>query len=685
MTGGSAHGPTGPRTGPDPRRSALFDAQQRRFALLAHALAGRPLRLEPCALPVDAARLPPAVATPGTVRVPVDAGRAAGDEDAVRMLRLGVLREALRANDPPPPGPAWRQPERAVLERRVLALLERARVDAMLGRRCPGAAPELAAAATRALARRATAGVPAPARPAADVPARVRAIVGALAREVLGAPRDAVHDPRSLLGAVLDEVPPLREARATAADARSAARRIVARLVAATGRRPGDGDRVLIDALEPVSDLPAPAGLEAGSSAGRGTDGAPGDVDGDGAGVPPDDGEPLRAGAPGGGRGAEPAGAVVVEPADAGLERDAFGRPRRPRPMAAPPPPPGGTLVDEWDSINGRMLRAWCRVVETRLRGTRTGFLDEVRARHPALWDELRRRLARTPATGRRRIRGVGDGDELDLDGMIASVLDRRAGRASDEHAYARRDPVVRDVAAAFLADLSASTAVALPEARPAARDDAVARNDGTAAWVDSGALLYGVYDDEPPAAPAPARRRVVDLEKEALALMAAALDRQGDTCALWGFSGDGRDRVDFLVAKDFSDPASPSTWAALAAMEPRGSTRMGAAIRHAVAKLRREPASRRLLVVVSDGYPQDSDYGPDRLDVEYGIRDTARALADAEREGVATCCVTVDPAGHDYLRRMCPPHRYRVIDDLPQLPAVLAEVYTSLAGRRPA
>ncbi|MFN7643742.1 MAG: VWA domain-containing protein [Burkholderiales bacterium] len=113
-----------------------------------------------------------------------------------------------------------------------------------------------------------------------------------------------------------------------------------------------------------------------------------------------------------------------------------------------------------------------------------------------------------------------------------------------------------------------------------------------------------------------------------------------------------------------------------------RGSTRMGAAIRHAAAKLRREPASRRLLVVLSDGYPQDSDYGPDRLDIEYGIRDTARALADAERDGVATFCVTVDPAGHDYLGRMCPPRRYRVIDDLPALPEVLAEVYASLTGR---
>ena len=108
----------------------------------------------------------------------------------------------------------------------------------------------------------------------------------------------------------------------------------------------------------------------------------------------------------------------------------------------------------------------------------------------------------------------------------------------------------------------------------------------------------------------------------------------------------------------------------------------MGAAIRHATAKLARQPASTRLLVVVSDGYPQDSDYGPDRLDPEYGIRDTARALADAGLAGITTFCVTIDPGGHDYLRRMCAPHRYRVIDDVPALPAALAGIYAELSGR---
>jgi len=78
----------------------------------------------------------------------------------------------------------------------------------------------------------------------------------------------------------------------------------------------------------------------------------------------------------------------------------------------------------------------------------------------------------------------------------------------------------------------------------------------------------------------------------------------------------------------------------------------------------------------VSDGYPQDHDYGRDRHDREYGLQDTARALADATAQGIETFCVTIDPAGHDYLRTMCPDHRYLVIDDVESLPEALANLY---------
>ena len=105
----------------------------------------------------------------------------------------------------------------------------------------------------------------------------------------------------------------------------------------------------------------------------------------------------------------------------------------------------------------------------------------------------------------------------------------------------------------------------------------------------------------------------------------------------------------------------------------------MGPAIRHATAKLVRQAVRTKLLIVVSDGYPQDQDYGPSGRDKDYGLQDTARALQEAERLGLSTFCITIDPAGHDYLRRMCAENRYLVIDEIGALPNELVKVYRSL------
>ena len=87
------------------------------------------------------------------------------------------------------------------------------------------------------------------------------------------------------------------------------------------------------------------------------------------------------------------------------------------------------------------------------------------------------------------------------------------------------------------------------------------------------------------------------------------------------------------------------------------------------------------MLLILSDGFPQDSDYGPERGDHEYGVQDTAKALREAEEKGVETFCVTVDRSGHDYLKRMCPHSRYMVIEEIEDLPEALSKVYEALTG----
>ena len=325
-------------------------------------------------------------------------------------------------------------------------------------------------------------------------------------------------------------------------------------------------------------------------------------------------------------------------------------------------------LYDEWDYRNGRYLTTWCRVQEHRLRGADGAFISGVRRRHSVLVSQVKRRFTFIKPESWRRVHRTSDGDELGIDAVIEAVIDRRAGYATDEHLYIRRDRSLREVAAAFLVDMSASTSTPVPDpdAVPEVPTPADDRSDP---W------------EIPEYAPSPPPgRRVLDIAKDALALMCDALNTLGDGHAIYGFSGKGRENVEFHVAKEFSDRPSSRTWAALAAMEPRGYTRMGPAIRHTVTKLAAQSVRQKLLVIVSDGYPQDEDYGPERADSEYGLQDTARALQEAEQAGITTFCITIDPAGHDYLRRMCPEQRYMVIDDVHALPGELVKVYRALS-----
>ncbi len=366
------------------------------------------------------------------------------------------------------------------------------------------------------------------------------------------------------------------------------------------------------------------------------------------------------------------------------IEVDAPGDPDpAPRIPARPTRPTNDQrtyFYHEWDYLNGTYLPSWCRLHERKLKGTNFGFIHDVRRQHATLAQQVRRRFSAIRPEAWHRVHRTPDGDEMSLDSLVEAVVDRRSGHATDEHLYIRRERAVRDVAAAFLLDMSRSTdsPVVDPHAVPAPplpvdpeEQDPYLRGS----YFD---LDEFVLDLTP-------KRRVIDVAKEALALMCDALQTLGDSHAIYGFSGSGRHNVEFHVAKEFSEPTSSRTWAALGAIEPIRYTRMGPAIRHAAHKLAKQPERTKVLVVVTDGYPQDEGYGPDRNDRNYGIHDTAKALEEADAAGISTFCITIDPAGHDYLRRMCAEHRYLVIDDVHTLAEELEKVYRTLTGRGPA
>ncbi len=565
---------------------------------------------------------------------------------------------------------------RPALLRRLFVTLEDLRIDTALRRDYPGARADLDRVLGHALA----------ARPQVASLRPLAALIESLVQYSLGAHRAGLLaiDHSGLAAPVLDAAACVQTTTASVYDSARAALAICAMLESLMRRPPRRfrPDAALLADLPPDqgSDAPQEAGGE--TAAADDGDAEAADEDFDGPGVefrgelrPDLVYRRMRGGTPAGVTqdAADADAGQPTTPPDTDDKSAAPGAAKAMRPSAARAAAHAGPrsfLYDEWDYHGERYLKSWCRLYEHRLRGDDFGFLDEARRRNAILARQVRRQFSFIRPESWLRVHRTSDGDEIGLDSLIEAVIDRRTGHAGDEHLYIRRDRGLREVAAAFLVDMSASTDFPIPDPAAAAVASAATEHDP---------YIWGRFGGPIEAPAAPPRRRVIDVAREALALMCDALRTLGDSHAVYGFSGDGRENVEFNLIKEFDEALSPRTWAALAAMQPRRSTRMGPAIRHAAAKLKRQPMRRKVLIIVSDGYPEDRDYGPDRRDREYGIQDTARALLEAERAGITSFCITIDPAGHDYLRRMCAEKRYLVIDDVTALPAELTKVYRAL------
>ncbi|QRP50459.1 nitric oxide reductase activation protein NorD [Amycolatopsis sp. FDAARGOS 1241] len=299
----------------------------------------------------------------------------------------------------------------------------------------------------------------------------------------------------------------------------------------------------------------------------------------------------------------------------------------------------------EWDHRAGRYLADWCLVREKRPRSGRSARgHHEALSRNRALLPALTAQLERMAPLGRRRRTRLRHGDDLDLDACVEAMADLRTGRTPREAVYSALEPVAREVAVAFALDLSSSTAERLPE-----------RADGVP--------------------------RILDLERESVALLLEALERVGDSYGIYGFSGTGRADVVLSVVKSLDERRTPATLRRLAGLVPQHTTRMGPAIRHLTRRLAAHDAPSKLLMLLSDGRPFDLDYGQQYGEdavLDYALADTTRALTEARHAGVRPYLITVDPTGGDYLRTMCDPDEYHVITDPRDLPAALARLYVT-------
>ena len=334
------------------------------------------------------------------------------------------------------------------------------------------------------------------------------------------------------------------------------------------------------------------------------------------------------------------------------------------------PSEPETFVYDEWDFRADDYKPRWCVVRQKTMQEGDPSYYGNTLGNYGALVTQIRRQFEMMVPEMFRKVRKLEDGEEIDIDDIIEAFVDMKTGASPSDKFYWRRNKVQRDVAVAFLLDTSASTAEAIDDNKKAA-DDWDAPDDPVEymVWLRTrrGEAMRRSY------------KRIIDVEKEAIVLLINALEAVGDLYGIYGFSGYGRENVEFYTVKDLDENFSDRVKRRIDRIAPLHATRMGPAIRHTTYKLDKQDARTKLMFLISDGRPQDRGYSREGVEKEYAVHDTKMALDEAKNKGINAFALTVDKNGHDYLKTMCSDMGYEVLDDIYELPSRLLYLYKKL------
>lgn len=263
-------------------------------------------------------------------------------------------------------------------------------------------------------------------------------------------------------------------------------------------------------------------------------------------------------------------------------------------------------------------------------------WVDKTLAEHRSMLDAIRRRFEMLRPE-RQWLRRQLDGDEIDLDACTEGAADLYAGLPMPQALYRQQRPAARGIAITLLIDISGSTD----------------------SWIGGD-------------------KRIIDIERVALLLVSLALERMGEPYSILAFSGEGPGRVTVSTIKSFEEAYGNNIALRIAALEPQYYTRAGAALRHATAQLMRQPAQHRLLLLLSDGKPNDID----EYEGRYGIQDMRMAVTEAKAQGIFPFCLTIDRQAAAYLPAVFGARQYGLLNKPELLPTVLLEWMRRLVSR---
>lgn len=295
-----------------------------------------------------------------------------------------------------------------------------------------------------------------------------------------------------------------------------------------------------------------------------------------------------------------------------------------------------GILLPEWDHRKASLLPDHCAV---QLLMPTVVAPWQVPASLRTMASRMRRRLESLRAMPRWQ-GGHTSGERLDMDAWVRWQAESRSdggdlATLSEPRVFARPQRSERSLATLLLADLSLST-------------DAWASQDA----------------------------RVIDVIRDALYVFGQAMEGLGDPFEMLGFSSVKRHNVRVHALKRFNEPWGPATRDRVGAIKPGYYTRMGAAVRFATRQLSLRTEKQRLLLLLTDGKPNDLDHYEGR----FGLEDTRHAVQAARAAGLHPFCITIDEQAADYLPYLFGQQGYALVHKPQDLIARLTQIVGQLS-----
>lgn len=283
---------------------------------------------------------------------------------------------------------------------------------------------------------------------------------------------------------------------------------------------------------------------------------------------------------------------------------------------------------DEWNYQKKQYKPDYCRVYLKSIKGDNHNYAATALSENGSTLNGLRRKFAQIHQN-RQMVRKMPDGEEIDMDAVVDMFTNIKSGHTPSENIYISKRKKEPDISILFLVDLSLST-------------DSYAGGN-----------------------------RILDVEKQAVILFGQVLEEYGVDFAIGGFYSKTRNNCAYISVKDFDDDWTVAK-RNIGAVEPKGYTRIGPALRHSKALISKRQMQNKWVILLSDGKPNDYD----KYEGRYGVADVKQALREMSEYHINTYAIAIESSAKYYLPQMFGQNHYNILSHPDMLLNSLTTLY---------